>query len=54
LLGKNHNSVIITGYGEELVRAADSFNIETILKLIRKYTGIVESLKEPTINIRNG
>ena len=44
-LGKNHNTAIITGYGEELVSAADSFNIEAILNLIRKYPGIVELLK---------
>jgi signal transduction histidine kinase/PleD family two-component response regulator len=45
-LGKKHKSVTINDYGKELVRAADSFNIESILKLIRKYQGIVESLKE--------
>ena len=45
LEGKNHNAEIITGYGEELVSAADSFNIEAILNLIRKYPAIVESLK---------
>jgi PAS domain S-box-containing protein len=45
MLGTNHNATIITRYGEELVRAADSFNIEAILNLIRKYPGIVESLK---------
>jgi two-component system sensor histidine kinase EvgS len=44
-LGTTHNSAIIIGYGEELVRAADSFNIEAILKLIRKYSETVESLK---------
>src|SRR5664280_1302455 len=43
--GKNHNAEIIIGYGEELVSAADSFNIEAILNLIRKYPAIVESLK---------
>lgn len=43
--GKNHNAAIITRYGEELVSAADSFNIEAILNLIKKYPGIVESLK---------
>ena len=43
--GKKHNAAIITGYGEELVSAADSFNIEAILNLIRKYPGIVELLK---------
>ena len=44
-LGKNHNAAIITGYGDELVIAADSFNIEAILNLIRKYPVIVELLK---------
>ena len=44
-LGKNHNAAILTGYGEELVIATDSFNIEAILILIRKYPGIVELLK---------
>jgi signal transduction histidine kinase/PleD family two-component response regulator len=45
-LGKNHNAAIITGYGDELVFAADSFNIEAILNLIRKYTRIVELLND--------
>jgi PAS domain S-box-containing protein len=45
-LGKNHNAEIITGYGDELVIAADSFNIEAILNLIRKYTRIVELLND--------
>jgi PAS domain S-box len=45
-LGKNHNAAIITGYGDELVIAADSFNIEAILNLIRKYSRIVELLNE--------
>ena len=49
-LGKNHNAAIITGYGEELVSATDSFNIEAILKLIRKFTVIIESLKDSTKN----
>ncbi len=44
-LGKEHNSGVITGYGKELIRAADSFNIEAILKLIGKYRGIIENLK---------
>jgi PAS domain S-box-containing protein len=44
-LGKKHYAAIITRYGEELVSAADSFNIEAILNLIRKYHGIVRSLK---------
>ena len=45
-LGKKHNAEILTLYGVDLVNAADSFNIEAILKLIGKFTGIVESLKE--------
>jgi CheY-like chemotaxis protein len=45
MLGKNHSAAIITGYGEELVTAADSFNIEAILNLLRKYPGIIELLK---------
>jgi signal transduction histidine kinase/CheY-like chemotaxis protein len=49
-LGKNHNAAIITGYGEELVNAANSFNIEAILNLIRKYPGIVELLKDVKSN----
>jgi CheY-like chemotaxis protein len=53
ILGINHNSVAITNYGEELVRSADSFNIEEIMKLIRKYKSMVESLKELTENTEN-
>jgi UDP-N-acetylglucosamine 1-carboxyvinyltransferase len=44
-LGMDHNSSLITGYGKDLISAADSFNIEAILNLIKKYPGIVESLK---------
>jgi len=53
-LGLDHNSSIITGYGKDLISAADSFNIEAILKLIGKYTGIIESLKNSIRNISNG
>ena len=52
-LGLDHNSSLITGYGKDLINAADSFNIEAILKLIRKYTGIIENLKDSTKNISN-
>ena len=45
-LGKNHNAVMITEYGKDLISAANSFNIEAILNLIRKYPGIVELLKD--------
>jgi PAS domain S-box-containing protein len=40
-LGKNHNSVFLTRYAEELVRAAESFNIDAILKLIKRYPDII-------------
>ena len=52
-LGMDHNSSIITGYGKELISAADSFNIEVILILIEKYKGIIESLKNSTKNTKN-
>jgi len=44
-LGKDHNAVMITEYGEDLISAAGSFNIEAILNLIRKYPVKVELLK---------
>jgi hypothetical protein len=44
-LGKKHNSATIIGYGEDLILAADSFNIEEILKLLGKYIAVVESIK---------
>jgi CheY-like chemotaxis protein len=47
-LGLDHNSSIITGYGKDLISAADSFNIGAILKLIGKYKIIIESLKDST------
>jgi len=52
-LGLEHNSNIITGYGKDLISAADSFNIEAILKLIGKYKVIIESFKDSTKNISN-
>ena len=45
-LGNDHDSSIIKDYGRELIIAADSYNIEAILKLIGKYSGIIENLKE--------
>jgi signal transduction histidine kinase len=44
-LGKKHNAAIIISYGEELIIAADNFNIEAILNLLRKYQGFIELLK---------
>jgi CheY-like chemotaxis protein len=46
-LGIDHNSGLVTGYGKELIGAADSFNIEAILKLTMIYKSIIERLKEP-------
>jgi len=43
-LGKNHNAAVIIRYGEELVSAADSFNIEAVLNLINRYPGIIDQL----------
>lgn len=45
-LGKIHNAPVITGLGKDLVIAAETFNIESILNLLRKYPVIVGSLKE--------
>lgn len=44
-LGKTHNADVISEYGIDLISSANSFNIEAILNLIRKFSGIVESLK---------
>jgi hypothetical protein len=44
-LGKEHDAIFITEYGEELVSAADSFNIKAILKLVKKYPAFIEDLK---------
>lgn len=49
-LGMDHNSSIITGYGKKLISAADSFNVEAILKLMGKYKGIIEIIKESNKN----
>jgi signal transduction histidine kinase/ligand-binding sensor domain-containing protein/DNA-binding LytR/AlgR family response regulator len=45
LLGTEHKATFITKYGGELVSSADSFNIEAMLKLIRRYPGIIDDLK---------
>lgn len=49
-LGTKHNSDAIAVYGRELINAADSFNIDALLKLILKYKVIVESLKKNSVN----
>jgi PAS domain S-box-containing protein len=44
-LGIDHNSTMVKAYGEELIGATDSFNIEALLKLVRKYDSVVDTLK---------
>lgn len=53
-LGRDHNSSIIKDYGSELINAADNYNIVAILKLIGKYSGIIENLKDSPKNKSNG
>jgi PAS domain S-box-containing protein len=45
-MGRKHNSGIIARFGEEIVSAAESFNIDAILRLIRRYPEVISSLKE--------
>jgi signal transduction histidine kinase/CheY-like chemotaxis protein len=49
-LGNDHSSVIIKEYGEELISATESFNIEAIMNLIRKYPGFIDQLKDAVKN----
>ena len=49
-LGNDHNAVVIKEYGEELVSATESFNIEAIMNLIRRYPGFVDLLKDAKKN----
>jgi PAS domain S-box-containing protein len=46
IAGIEHKSKLVTQYGEELVNAARSFNIETILKLLKSYCDLAEVLKK--------
>jgi PAS domain S-box-containing protein len=52
-LGTHHDSSIIKDYGSELINAADNYNIVAILKLIGKYPGIIENLKDSSKNRNN-
>jgi PAS domain S-box-containing protein len=45
-LGNNHNALLISDYGNEIVGAVSSFNIKTILKLIKNYPVIIKELKD--------
>jgi len=44
-LGKAHHAETIIQYGSELVNAAESFDIESILKLIKGYQSILKKFK---------
>jgi PAS domain S-box-containing protein len=44
-LGTEHKSTLITRYGKDLAGAAESFNIEAILMLLKQYTPNIEKLK---------
>ena len=46
MLGRAHNSGIIVDYGDEIVAAAESFNVEGILKLLGRYHEQIERLKK--------
>ena len=44
-LGNKHNCRLVSEYGNKLVGAANNFNIEGILSLLKKYSEVVDSLK---------
>jgi PAS domain S-box-containing protein len=44
-LGEKHNAAVITLYGSEMIKAADCFNIEIILKLVGEYESLINRLK---------
>ena len=44
-LGIKHNALTIKNFGADLVKAAENFNIGTILKLLKKFTNTIDSLK---------
>jgi two-component system sensor histidine kinase EvgS len=44
VLGKKHNAAIITAYGNDLLIASDCFDVENILKLIKKYPAIIKKI----------
>jgi signal transduction histidine kinase/DNA-binding NarL/FixJ family response regulator len=43
-LGNNHNALLISEYGNEMVSAASSFNIKAVLKLLKKFPEIIKEL----------
>jgi len=44
-LGKKHQSKLVTDYGYDLKRAANTFNIGVILDLLKRYPRLIEKLK---------
>lgn len=44
-LGRKHNCRLITDYGDDLDNAAGNFDVDGMLKLIRKYSSNIELLK---------
>jgi PAS domain S-box-containing protein len=47
-LGEEHNSSLISGYGQALTGSTESFNVEMMMKLLRRYPENVEILKKAT------
>ncbi len=45
-LGEKHCSERIIQYGESFIHAAESFNIENILRLLKQYNEIIENIKK--------
>jgi CheY-like chemotaxis protein len=45
-LGNDHNCSLVSDYGSQLVDAANNFNIEGILRLLKRYSEIVDMLKK--------
>jgi hypothetical protein len=46
-LGQVHNSTILMHYGEKIIIAADSFNVEKIISLINDFPELIIKLKTP-------
>ncbi|MFN8239738.1 MAG: PAS domain S-box protein [Bacteroidales bacterium] len=45
-LGRRHNSIIVEDFGNELAEAANNFNVEGVLKLLKKYSHIVIEIRK--------
>lgn len=53
-LGNKHQSGSLQQYGEVLLNAANSFNIEQILRLINKYDTFIKEIKNNLYNGQTG